>query len=436
MSLSKKPYKGTRDFFPENKRALDYIFSIMRKTAFEFGYESYDGPLLEEVDLYRAKSGEELINDQIYNFIDRGNREVAIRPEMTPTVARMVALIHREEAKPIRWFSIPNLMRYEKPQKGRLREHWQFNCDIFGAPEGHGELEILTLVIKLLKNFGANESQFEILINDRRIVDFIIKQKMGLNEEKAYKLYKIIDKSKKVGPEALEKMINDLGLDAEAKTVFDKYLAVSSFGDMLHLLKNEGAPQEVIENLVDFSDKLDQLDLIKYFRYDPTIVRGLDYYTGMVFEVFDKHPENRRAISGGGAYSDLLKIFNEAPMPGVGFGLGDVTLKDFLEVHGLLPNFKTPENDLFISYQTEKAETEAIKLANNLRDKGLRVVVHFGELKFKKIFGLAEKKGAKAAALIGEDELKQQKVQIKNLSTRDQQEYSLADIDAIYSNLK
>jgi len=271
MSLSKKPYKGTRDFFPENKRALDYIFSIMRKTAFEFGYESYDGPLLEEVDLYRAKSGEELINDQIYNFIDRGNREVAIRPEMTPTVARMVALIHREEAKPIRWFSIPNLMRYEKPQKGRLREHWQFNCDIFGAPEGHGELEILTLVIKLLKNFGANESQFEILINDRRIVDFIIKQKMGLNEEKAYKLYKIIDKSKKVGPEALEKMINDLGLDAEAKTVFDKYLAVSSFGDMLHLLKNEGAPQEVIENLVDFSDKLDQLDLIKYFFLTNTL---------------------------------------------------------------------------------------------------------------------------------------------------------------------
>ncbi|MDH5581854.1 MAG: histidine--tRNA ligase [Bdellovibrionales bacterium] len=436
MSLSKKPYKGTRDFFPKDKRALDYIFSVMRKTAFEFGYESYDGPLLEEVDLYRAKSGEELINDQIYNFLDRGNREVAIRPEMTPTVARMVALIHREEAKPIRWFSIPNLMRYEKPQKGRLREHWQFNCDIFGAPEGHGELEILTLVIKLLKNFGANETQFEILINDRRVVDYIIKEKMNLDEERSYKLYKIIDKSKKVSPEALEKMVDELNLDQDAKNVFNKYLAVSSFGDMLHLLKSEGAPQERIEDLVSFSEKLDKLELIKYFRYDPTIVRGLDYYTGMVFEVYDKHPDNRRAISGGGSYSDLLKIFNEAPMPGVGFGLGDVTLKDFLEIHKLLPNFETPENDIFITYQTEKAEIEAIKLANSLREKGLRVVIHFGELKFKKIFGLAEKKGAQWVALMGEDEFNQQKVQIKNLSTRDQKEFSLSDIDSIYSNLK
>jgi histidyl-tRNA synthetase len=160
MALSKRPYKGTRDFFPELKRGQDFLFEKMSETAHLFGYEPYDGPLLEEVDLYRAKSGEELINDQIYSFIDRGERHVAIRPEMTPTVARMVAQIHREVARPLRWFTIANLMRYERPQKGRLREHWQFNCDIFGAPEGHGEIEILQVAISLLNNFGAREEHF------------------------------------------------------------------------------------------------------------------------------------------------------------------------------------------------------------------------------------------------------------------------------------
>jgi histidyl-tRNA synthetase len=166
MALSKSPYRGTRDLFPQNKRKQQYIFDVMRKTAQAFCFEPYDGPLLEEVDLYRAKSGTELINEQIYAFIDRGEREVAIRPEMTPTLARMVAQIHREVAKPLRWYSIPNLMRYEKPQKGRLREHWQFNCDIFGAPENLGETEILQVAVSLFKNFGANQKHFEILLND------------------------------------------------------------------------------------------------------------------------------------------------------------------------------------------------------------------------------------------------------------------------------
>src|SRR5690606_14029859 len=163
MTLSKNPYRGTRDFFPVQKRKRDYLFQKMEETAELFGYEPYDGPLLEEVDLYRAKSGQELINEQIYSFIDRGEREVAIRPEMTPTLARMVAQVHKQVAKPIRWYAIPNLMRYERPQKGRLREHWQFNCDIFGAPDKKGELEILQVAIALMTNLGANENHFEIL---------------------------------------------------------------------------------------------------------------------------------------------------------------------------------------------------------------------------------------------------------------------------------
>jgi histidyl-tRNA synthetase len=200
MALNKQPYRGTRDFFPKDKRVRDYLFTVMTKTAESFGYESYDGPLLEEVDLYKAKSGEELVNEQIYSFTDRGERFVAIRPEMTPTLARMVAQVHRESTKPLRWFSIPNLMRYEKPQRGRVREHWQLNCDVFGSPGRLGEVEILQVAVELLQSYGANSSHFEILVNDRAIVDAIFKTMMKSSDDQTHRLYKIVDKAKKLLP--------------------------------------------------------------------------------------------------------------------------------------------------------------------------------------------------------------------------------------------
>jgi histidyl-tRNA synthetase len=210
MALSKKPYKGCRDFFPKEMRIREYIFNKMKEAALSFAFEPYDGPLLEEVELYKAKSGEELINDQIYSFQDRGERFVAIRPEMTPTVARMAAQVHRETPKPIRWFSIPNLMRYERPQRGRLREHWQFNADVFGAPENLGEVEITSLLIHMLKSFGADQSMFAILINDRRVVDGLFKSRLKLADDESYKLYKVIDRSKKIKKEELDKQIGEI----------------------------------------------------------------------------------------------------------------------------------------------------------------------------------------------------------------------------------
>jgi len=434
MALSKRPYKGTRDFFPELKRGQDFLFKKMRETAHLFGYEPYDGPLLEEVDLYRAKSGEELINDQIYSFVDRGERHVAIRPEMTPTVARMVAQIHREVAKPIRWFAIANLMRYERPQKGRLREHWQFNCDIFGAPEGQGEVEILQVAISLFNNFGANENHFEIRLNDRRIVDFIFKKLLKLNAEASLKLYKIVDRAKKVSPEALDKMISDMGLSSDQNTIFEDYLKVDSFGDLMSFLSAHDYHEH--DTLTSFVNQMDEMGYLPYLKFDPTIVRGLDYYTGMVFEIFDKHPENRRALCGGGAFADLLKIFDEDPLPGVGFGLGDVTLMDFLKVHDLLPNFARPKNDLFVSFQTADAKILALKLAKDLRALKLNVITTLEPLKFKKVFPTAEKKGARFVALFGDKELEENSVQFKNMQTKEQKEFSLGDMDKIVEFLR
>jgi histidyl-tRNA synthetase len=435
MALNKQPYRGTRDFFPKDKRVRDYLFSVMTKTAESFGYESYDGPLLEEVELYKAKSGEELINEQIYSFIDRGERNVAIRPEMTPTLARMVAQVHRESSKPIRWFSIPNVMRYEKPQRGRVREHWQLNCDLFGAPGRLGEVEILQVAVELMENYGADHTHFEVLLNDRAIVDAVFKTLMKTTQEQAYRLYKIVDKAKKVTPEALQKMVGEVGIDSAAQDIFYSYLQLKTFDDVKVFLTKHNQT-DVVEPFSTFIKEAHIAGLTPYLVYDPSIVRGLDYYTGVVFEIFDKHPDNRRALCGGGAYANLLQIFNEDQLSGVGFGLGDVTLRDFLEVHNLLPNFDNPVNDILITFQEDNGLEVSLKLAKRLRKENLNIVTSLEAIKFKKVFPTAEKKGVKFVTLMGTDEIAQNKIQLKNLATKEQHTLDLNDFESILKIIK
>ncbi len=412
-SLSKQPYKGCRDFFPTQKREQDYLFNHMRQTAMLYAYEPYDGPMLELVDLYKAKSGEELINDQIYSFTDRGDRFVAIRPEMTPTVARMVAQIHKETPKPIRWYSIPNLMRYEKPQKGRLREHWQFNCDIFGAPEVLGEIEILNVAKDLLNGFGANNKHFEILVNDRDIVSAVFGA-LKISEEQSYKLFKVIDKAKKVSKEALDKMIKEA--ISSSPEILNDYLGLKSFDELLTFVKKNKFEDQT-KRIQNFLEKTKNTDLANYLVYDPTIVRGLDYYTGIVFEIFDKHPDNRRALCGGGAYANLLQIFNEQPLPGVGFGLGDVTLTDFLKTHGLMPDFSKTHATLFVTYTEEKDIEEALRLSQVLRKNNVSTETSLQPLKFNKALKIAQKKGHQYMLVLGE---KDNQVSLKELESKRQ----------------
>lgn len=428
MALSKKPYKGCRDFFPKDMKVRNYIFHKMQETCELFAYEAYDGPLLEEVQLYLAKSGEELIGEQIYDFTDKGNRHVAIRPEMTPTVARMAAQVHRETPKPIRWYSIANFMRYEKPQRGRLREFTQLNVDIFGAQDDLAAFEIIDLTCSLLKTFGANSSMFSIQVNDRQVVDSIFKNILKLNAEDSLKLYKVIDKSKKVTEEALDKMIAAIISDELTITNFKKYLNLSSIEELKTYLKDH---QTCVENFESFFEKVKRANLEDFINYDPTIVRGLDYYTGIVFEIFDKHPENRRAIAGGGAYANLLQIFNEQPLSGIGFGLGDVTLIDFLECHNLLPSFSKPSQDLMIAYFDKESEKIAFQLAADLRINGLKVDLNLGIMKFNKVFKTAESRNHQCLALIGETERNSGVVQLKNLKNKESENINLTDIEKI-----
>lgn len=414
MALTKKPYRGCRDFFPADMRVREYLFASMKESAEKFGFEPYDGPLLEEVELYKAKSGEELINDQIYSFMDRGERQVAIRPEMTPTLARMIATINKQTAKPIRWYSIPNLMRYEKPQRGRVREHWQFNVDIFGAPENLGELEVLSLIVNFLTSLGANSKMFSIKVNDRKIVDQLFKTILQLDNDHCYKLYKVIDKSKKVDEPTLKKMLHETLEDESKVEIMQEYLELFSWQSLSTFCeKYKIEAQEFLA----LTEHFDSLALDEYLEYDPAIVRGLDYYTGLVFEIFDEHPDNNRAIAGGGAYANLLQIFNEEPLTGIGFGLGDVTLRDFLESHQLLPDLNHAQNDLYLTTTEEALEIELLKLGNELRKRGLRVESSLHKIKFNKIFKQAEAKGHQRVAIV-ENKDGTTQVQIKNLATR------------------
>ncbi len=439
MALSKSPYRGTRDFFPKDMRGRNYIFKKMSEASERFAYEPYDGPMLEEVDLYRAKSGDELINDQIYSFTDRGEREVAIRPEMTPTVARMVAQVHRELPKPIRWFSIPNLMRYEKPQRGRLREFWQYNADIFGAGQ-EGEVEILQLAVELMKSFGATGDHFEILVNDRRFVDFVFEGLIGLEPGPTKKLYKLVDAKNKMPPEKFAAEVRSLTEDEGKAKTFEAFVNLASMADVrrfvdavfadvsvsdLHHFKSS-APVAVsshVTPLFKIFEKIEAAGIGDYVRFDPSIVRGLDYYTGLVFEIFDKHPENRRAIAGGGAYANLLQIFDEAALEGVGMGLGEVPLTDFLVTHNLLPDFSKPELDYLVAAFNPEGEATAAEIATKLRRQGLKVEHYLGSAKPKKIFNYSDRKNIKYLVFVTETELK-----LRDMATRTETTVTLQEL--------
>ncbi len=327
QKLSTEPYKGVRDFYPEDMAVQNYIFSVWRKVAQETGYQEYGASPLEYAELYRSKGSDEIVNEQMYTFTDKGDREVALRPEMTPTLARMIAARRKGLKLPLRWFSIPNVFRYEKPQRGRKREHYQLNCDIMGVAGIEAEVEIISLAHKIMKDFGAKDEDFEIRINNRAYFPYLFK-KIGLNlsEEQNKLMIRLIDGQEKMT--SIE--FNEKGNEIAGKENIDKYISAINNNKLLSIVnefKIESGTQKILEQL--------EKKEIKNIKLDSNIARGFDYYTGMVFEVFDTNPENKRSLFGGGRYDNLLEMFGVEPLPTVGFGMGDVTIRDFLETHGL-----------------------------------------------------------------------------------------------------
>lgn len=407
FKLSTESYKGVRDFYPKDKFIQKYIFGKMREIVESFGYEEYDASILESTDLYKAKSGEEIVNEQTYSFIDRGDREVTLRPEMTPTVARMVANKKRELAFPLRWYSIVNNFRYERPQKGRMREFWQLNVDIFGIKGVEAEIEAITIAYKIMMNLGAIEKDFEIKISYAGIIGIILAEKFNLGDEEKRNLIRLIDRwnGNKISDEDFNKKMVEL-IGEEKGNELMKSL---TNGEIRKITEDQPETQlcrEIIEKLEERG--------ISNVVFDPFLVRGFDYYTGIVFEVFDKNPENNRAMFGGGRYDNLLDIFDEEKIPAVGFGMGDVTAIEFLKARDLLPEY-IPNTDLYLCIIDEKYTNFTDDLAEALRNQGLSVAVDYSYKKIGDQIKKADKKRIPYVICIGEDEVKNDKFTLKRM---------------------
>lgn len=429
MALSKQPYKGARDFYPSDKRLQKYMFSVWRRVCESFGYEEYDAPILEPLDIYLAKTGEEIVNEQTYVFEDRGGRKVAIRPEMTPTVSRMVAGKRQELAYPLRWYSIPNLWRYERPQRGRLREHWQLNVDIFGVASNAAEAEIITLVDEIFKAFGARRDMYEIRLSSRKFIDYLLTDYLNLSAQEAHAVGKLIDRLHKTDKNKFIEQIDKAVSDKARQTgVVEKLLSLLSVQEITELPEQ----LQVHESIEELSLLLNQLQAsgIVNARFDITLMRGFDYYTDIVFEVFDLHQDNNRSMLGGGRYDGLVGLFGVEPVPTVGFGWGDVTLANFLELHHLLPGNKA-ETDLYVALIGDISPTEAF--IAELRESGLNVAVDLSAKKLGDQLKTADKKGIKHVLVVGEEELRSGKFKLKNL---DSGEEKALDIPAVVKALK
>lgn len=411
--LKTESYKGVRDFYPEDMAIQRYIFDTWSKTAESFGYERYDASILEPSDLYKSKGAEnaEIINDQSYTFIDRGEREVTLRPEMTPTIARMVAGKKRELKFPLRWYSIPNLFRYERPQRGRLREHWQLNCDLFGSNDHTADVEIIALAYQTLIDFGATPEMFEIQINDRALMTRLYIA-LGVHESHIPAITKLNDKRSKIDVEAYR---NELISITNDETLTE---------EIILMLDKSDEQTDVIIGLAELG--------IKNVVFNKSLARGFDYYTGTVFEIFDKSGENNRSLLGGGRYDNLTRMFDDEPISGVGFGMGDVTMRDFLETHKLLPShLQTTAPTLTIIPVEPTLNLEAQKIAQIFRTRDIRVATDIGTKKLGKKITDAVEKGVVYAIIVGEDEIKSNNFTLKNLEHNSEENGNIDELSTI-----
>ncbi len=406
-SLSTESYKGVRDFYPEDMAVQNYIFNTWKKVVERFGYSEYNASILEPAELYRAKSGEEIVNEQTYTFIDRGDREVTLRPEMTPTVARLVAGKKRELGFPLRWYSIPNVFRYERPQRGRLREHWQLNVDAFGLSGTEIEIETITLAYEIMKAFGAQDSDFGIKVSSRKLLNAIFANWYELDEAQGKALQKLIDRKKKLPEDVFtveaEKIVGKpftfLNLE-KGSADFDAAMAVPTIR----------AAKEELDTVINTLKERG----ITNVSYDETLIRGFDYYTGTIFEVFDTNPENNRSLFGGGRYDELLQLFGGESLPAFGFGMGDVTIRDFLETRNLIPKY-TASAEYMICIMDKVAEDYANEVATTLRSEGKNVAVNYSYKSVGDQIKSAEKQSIPNVIVIGENEKNTKSYTVKSI---------------------
>jgi histidyl-tRNA synthetase len=427
-TLSPLPYKGTRDYFPEDKRIQNYIFSIWRKVSELYGYEEYGAPILEPLEIYAAKSGQELANEQTYSFIDKGGRTVAIRPEMTPSISRMVAARRQELAYPARLYSIANFMRYERPQRGREREFWQLNIDIFGDDSAAAEAEIITMSDDIMKATGAKPEDYVIKINNRKLINFMMAQYLGLDAVQAQFMIKLLDRKDKISQQVFIDQASEVfGELAEVGLPkLQALLNATSMADLPVEIRDSAAVNEVR----DLFTLLDRAD-VKSLVFDITLMRGFDYYTGMVFEVFDTNPDNNRSIFGGGRYDGLVGLFGAEPISAVGVAPGGTTIFNFIESHNLVPKIEST-TDLYVSVLGDFVNV-ASKLVKEFRSKGINVELDASGRKLDRQIKNVVKKDIPYILFLGENEAKSGTYTLKNVEKSEEYKLKFDEIVELFA---
>jgi histidyl-tRNA synthetase len=407
-----KALPGFRDFYPDDLALRNHVFATWRAVAARYGFEEYDGPPLEPLELYSQKSGEEIVQ-QLYAFRDKGDREVALRPEMTPTLARMVGGRAQALKKPIRWFSIPQLFRYERQQRGRLREHFQLNMDIVGEAGPLADAELIAAALDIMRALGLGPGDIRARVSDRRVLRALLLGR-GVTEGQLSSAFAAIDRSERVPREALAEGLQQAGYSATAiDAVFEIARLRGLDAVMAALAAVNGA--EAGEPLREACGALTAMGLGDFVEVDLTIVRGLAYYTGIVFELFDRG-RTLRAVCGGGRYDRLLAELAGVDLPCVGFGMGDVVLGELLKERGLAPKASGKLDAFFVAVSGEDV-AHVLRLAHDLRDRGLAVEYALRHQAIRKQLELAAARGARRAVIIGPEERASGNAVVRDLLT-------------------
>lgn len=433
MALSTQPYKGARDFYPEDKRLQKYMFKTIRRVVERYGYEEYDAPFLEPTELYASKTSDEIVNEQTYSFVDRGDRNITIRTEMTPSVSRMVAAKRQELPYPLRWYSIPNLWRYERPQRGRLREFFQLNVDLFGVEAIEADHETIMVADSVMRAFKAKRDMYTIKVNSRQLMDGLLSDYLGLDKVQVRTMAQLIDRMHKmdyaefVG--SLDAIFQPAQREQGEPDMLLNFLKVTSLDQLPEPLQTHPSVTELRKLLTML-----HASGVSNVVFDPTLMRGFDYYTDIVFEVFDNHPDNNRAMFGGGRYDGLIAAFGVDPVPSVGFAMGDVTLQNFLESHELLPKLY-PETDVYVILIGDVYQ-QSQKALRELRESGVKIAIDITGRKPDKQIKTAVKKGIHYALFIGEREVANDQYVLKNLITGTDENHGVNRIVSIVKDYR
>ncbi|MCC6146091.1 MAG: histidine--tRNA ligase [Anaerolineaceae bacterium] len=415
MKTTIQPVKGMRDFYPEQMAFRNWLYGAIRKVSESFGYQEYEGPILEKIDLYAAKSGEELVKEQAFVFPDRGGDLITLRPELTPTLARLVAQRQNELAIPLRWWSFGPFFRYERPQKGRAREFFQWNIDLIGAGSTGADAELIAVCAVFLQKIGLTHEQVGVFVNDRRLMDSQLAA-IGIQREMKQTAFRLIDRRDKMPAAEWEEYALASGLN----------------GEQLGLLKEmlgDRALWQKSEHLVQIFAILEAIGVREYVSFDPQVIRGLDYYTGTVFEARDRAKEGR-AILGGGRYDNLVEDVGGAPLPSTGFAMGDMMIAVILEKYGVLPDLVSLPAEVMVSVFDEESMVDAFALSTLVRSEGISVLCYPEAAKLSKQLKYADRIGIRLVLICGPDEKTAGMVTVKNLTNGTQQTFTRGSLGA------